>query len=507
MTTTTLNPVDKYVDIVLSNGNLTATYTPAPAGQGSSGPTPSNDVNVRATQPGVSGRYFEVTVGTLVAGQAHSVGIGLANASQSLTAYPGIPNGIGWFANGYAEWPGSGFSNNFGTFATGDVLGVLLEASDAKFYKNGILAGTATQLPTGALYPIISLANATESSTANFGATPLAYLPTGATSWDGTQTKAPPPPATGLNPQNKFADIVLSNNNFTATYTTTRSSGNVNVLGAQSGVAGRYFEFTFSKIVTAQISGPGIGVCNSSQALASYPGSPNGASWFSNGYAEWLGSGSANNFGAFSTGDVLGVLLEASDVKFYKNGTLVGTATGLPSGTLYPVVSLANNTESGTANFGATPMAFLPVGASSWDGSQFGGTGTGAGGQTTTTTFALNPSDKAPSVTLSNGNLTATTTTTAGAVRGTATGVADKYFEVTFTAIGSGAPGSAPGIGIANASQALVNSYPGDPNGVGWFANGYTEWPGSGTSLINSRDFCRRRRSRRPSKNIRRSVL
>jgi hypothetical protein len=111
MTTTTLNPVDKYVDIVLSNGNLTATYTPAPGGQGSSGPTSGNR-NVRATQSGTAGRYFEVTFSQIATGTG-TPGVGLANSSQSLSAYPGNPNGVGWFASNYAEWPGSGFSGNF----------------------------------------------------------------------------------------------------------------------------------------------------------------------------------------------------------------------------------------------------------------------------------------------------------------------------------------------------------------------------------------------------------
>jgi hypothetical protein len=58
--------------------------------------------------------------------------------------------------------------------------------------------------------------------------------------------------------------------------------------------------------------------------------------------------------------------------EFYKNGILVGTANKLPSGTLYPILSFANNTEAATANFGSSPMAFLPNGISSWDGSQIG---------------------------------------------------------------------------------------------------------------------------------------
>jgi lysophospholipase L1-like esterase len=63
---------------------------------------------------------------------------------------------------------------------------------------------------------------------------------------------------------------------------------------------------------------------------------------------------------------------------------LVGTATQLPAGQLYPVISFANNTESATVNFGATPLSFLPAGSASWDGSQ---TRAGGGGATTVRGF------------------------------------------------------------------------------------------------------------------------
>jgi hypothetical protein len=177
----TLSPTDKYADIVLANDKLSATYTTA------NGP---GNKNIRGTKSGLPSRYFEVKFTTLVAGQPSTAGIGLANATQSLSAYPGNPNGIGWFASGYAEWPQSGTSYNFGNFGAGDVLGVLLEANDAKLYKNGVLVGTATQLPAGQLYPVISFANNTESATVNFGATPLSFLPAGSASWDGSQTRA-----------------------------------------------------------------------------------------------------------------------------------------------------------------------------------------------------------------------------------------------------------------------------------------------------------------------------
>jgi hypothetical protein len=177
--TVTLNPADKSADITLSNGDLTFAGTTSPG----------HHYNVRGTQSGSAGRYFEVThSGIGNDGAGHTTGIGIANLSQSQNTYPGDPNGIGWFASGYAEWPGQ--SNNFATFAAGDVLGVYLKTTTVEFSKNGALVGTATSLPSGALYPIISPVANGDAGTVNFGASPLSYLPLGATSWDGSQTNS-----------------------------------------------------------------------------------------------------------------------------------------------------------------------------------------------------------------------------------------------------------------------------------------------------------------------------
>jgi hypothetical protein len=176
----TLNPSDKSADITLSNGNLTFTGTN----------TPGHNYNVRGTQAGAAGRYFEVTYSTIGTNATGATpGVGVANLSQSLSAYPGDPNAIGAFANTYIEWPGSGYSNTLSSaFGVGDVLGVYRRTSTVEFFKNGAIIGTATSLPSGALYPIISPATNGDAGTVNFGATTLSYLPLNATSWDGSQT-------------------------------------------------------------------------------------------------------------------------------------------------------------------------------------------------------------------------------------------------------------------------------------------------------------------------------
>lgn len=271
-------------------------------------------------------------------------------------------------------WYGTAALNADGTpTLIGQTFAQLLSGSSnttlvAEFYKNGILVGTATRLPSGTLYPILSLANNTEVATANFGSSPLSFLPNGVTSWDGSQIgtgvgTGGTTSGIALSATDKASSVVLSNGNLTAT----ASGASGMVRGIKSGVADRYFEVKFSSISS---SGVGIGVANASQTLTTgYPGDPNGVGWFSSGYTEWPQSGTAYNFGNFSTVDVLGVLLKASGVQFYKNGIPVGTATLLPSGQLYPII-LLNDTDSATVNFGATPLSFLPAGSASWDGSQ-----------------------------------------------------------------------------------------------------------------------------------------
>jgi hypothetical protein len=176
----TWNPSDKSVDVTLSGGNLIATR--------SSTSTGVNDVQARANTGRTSGGYFEIVFSTVVGG-AHNPGIGLGNLSQSVNDYPGhTANSIGWFANGFFRGPTG--VQSAPSFVVGDVIGCELTASSAKFYKNGTLVVTESSLPTGTLYPIISVASVTDAGTANFGATDMAYLPTGVVSWDGSRTGA-----------------------------------------------------------------------------------------------------------------------------------------------------------------------------------------------------------------------------------------------------------------------------------------------------------------------------
>ena len=209
----------------------------------------------------------------------------------------------------------------------------------------------------GSLYPIVSLANSGDAATANFSATSFAHLPVGAAGWDAATSSN-----VILNASDKYADSGL-----TATYNTSNPSGNKNIRGNTAGAAGRYFEAKIIQVGNGNGQTIGLGLANLTQSLTSYPGDPNSAAWFGSGYAEWPGSGFSDSWSSFTNGDLIGIYLKTSSVDFYKNGILVGTAVALPSGTLYPIVSLANNGDSVTVNFGDTPYSYLPSGAAAWD--------------------------------------------------------------------------------------------------------------------------------------------
>jgi hypothetical protein len=334
----TWNAADKSSNITLSGGNLIATAT----GTG----------NVRGNTVGSAGRYFEVVW------SAHVVpGFGLATATQSLSAYPGDPNGIGFFGSGYVEWPGSGTSNNTGvSWGDGDVMGILLGTANAQLFKNGTLIYTVSVLPSGALYPILSMTSG-ESATANFGATAMGFLPSGATSWDGSRTSAG---AVTWNASDR-SGLTLSNGNLTASGTLT---GGNQARATRSGSATRYFEVKVDAVIPGSIY---VGLANNSQNLTSgYASNPNGICYFDNGYAEWPGSGSSGSGATYGVNDVIGVELLASSAQFFKNGTLQFTAL-LPSGSLFPIIGVYHTSSQITADFGATAFQHLPSGAVGWN--------------------------------------------------------------------------------------------------------------------------------------------
>jgi hypothetical protein len=173
---------------------------------------------------------------------------------------------------------------------------------------------------------------------------------------------------------------------------------------------------------------------------------------------------------------------DAGKVWFAINATIsgdpvAGTGAALtftPGTMLYPVGAMSASGYSFTANFGASDFAYdIPVGFSSWDGSQTG----------VATVYAWSTTDKASSIILTNSNLTASqqagtaanTTATVRSTTGNSSGCV--YVEIN--------AGVGESSGTSNAEYAMlglitgalgVNVIPGysDPNSMAVWDDGYT---------------------------------
>jgi hypothetical protein len=183
-TPVTLNPADKGTAITLIGGNLTAA---------SSGNDSTHHIVRSNAIASLLPAYFEIT------GGAVDVGFGVANAAFPLDGLYLGQGGIeafGMFMNSYAEGPGQNSNVTGGTWTNTDVMGLLYNTSVLTVYKNGTSLGSFTSPranpPGGVTQGMFAAAyvkNVTGATiTCNFGATALAHLPSGATSWDGSQT-------------------------------------------------------------------------------------------------------------------------------------------------------------------------------------------------------------------------------------------------------------------------------------------------------------------------------
>ena len=168
----TVNPLKNF-GITLTNGNLDG----------------ASNTSTRAAIYGTigvsSGKwYWEVTQNSVTGVNAFAIGI--ANASGTITDYPGVT------ANEWTYYGQSGQKVNNNTltaygasFTTGDIIGVALDidAGTLVFYKNNVSQGTAfTGLTSGPYFPAFGDGGTTnaQSWSANFGQRPFAYTaPTG----------------------------------------------------------------------------------------------------------------------------------------------------------------------------------------------------------------------------------------------------------------------------------------------------------------------------------------
>ncbi len=158
------NSADKDADITLSGGDLVASNSNGNSGM------------VRSTIGKSSGKwYWEVTL-TVIDNSSWDTGI--ANASATLTTYPGFD------ANGWAYWFNTGdklTNNSLTAYSTtpsnGDVIGVALDmdAGTIKFLRNNTDLGVAFSGLSGTIYAAVGNNNSLFTATANFGASTMAY--------------------------------------------------------------------------------------------------------------------------------------------------------------------------------------------------------------------------------------------------------------------------------------------------------------------------------------------
>lgn len=161
---TTLNPKDKAENIVLLNGNLSATSTPGSV----------ND-SVRATTSKQTGKwYFEVYVDS--SSQSY-FSLGLADQDASLEVGPGTDSsGCGYTANGDIACNGS-FYTGAPPYSGGDIIGIAadMDADLVYFHNNGgWIAGNpelgdGLELGSPPMFPMVNLSEK-DLVTVNFGA-------------------------------------------------------------------------------------------------------------------------------------------------------------------------------------------------------------------------------------------------------------------------------------------------------------------------------------------------
>ena len=164
-----LNPLDKYSNVTLSNGNLSGTFS-------------AYTGFVRGTMalPSTGQWYWEGTVPT---SDVRAV-FGIATFSQSLGVDPQTASGCWiWYSNGTNSYKYNGSQVSWGTaWSSGDIIGIAFDAGAATltYYKNGSLQGGGAAFTglTGTYAPMLGFGNNTSTAiSVNFGQRPFAQTP------------------------------------------------------------------------------------------------------------------------------------------------------------------------------------------------------------------------------------------------------------------------------------------------------------------------------------------
>ena len=165
-----LNPLDKYTNVTLSNGNLSATFSAY-----------TGFVRSSFALPSTGKWYWEGTVPTTDV----RAEFGIATFTQSLGVDPQTVAGC-WFlySNGTNTYKyNAGTGTSWGSaWTSGDIIGIAFDADAGTltYYLNGALQGggaAATGL-TGTYSPMVGFGNNTSTAiSVNFGQRPFAQTP------------------------------------------------------------------------------------------------------------------------------------------------------------------------------------------------------------------------------------------------------------------------------------------------------------------------------------------
>jgi len=169
VTYATRNPADKWANVTLSGGNLTATWVTA------------DWDSVRATIYNTTWKWYrEVKLDNASSSWHFMVGVG--NSSAPTNNYIGIDVNWRCFYDDFSAIPYKGhnwFTGYGSEFAAWDIVWVALDlvAGSIEFFKNNVSMGTAFTGITWSIAPMVSVHATGTITTANFGATAMAYSP------------------------------------------------------------------------------------------------------------------------------------------------------------------------------------------------------------------------------------------------------------------------------------------------------------------------------------------
>ena len=176
----------------------------------------------------------------------------------------------------------------------------------------------------------------------------------------------PPPAALGWNPADKSANITLSSADQIATLISTGSEG-----GSIRSVTGRGDTGDWYAEIVITGANALVGLGTSAATLADYPGlDANGYGYYDvNGF--WYNNNSPyGSSSPYSPGDVIGIRLNAGQLRYYLNGADQGVA-GASVGTgpwfiMWGPGTVGAGTRSALLNTGQSAFAYAPSGPSAW---------------------------------------------------------------------------------------------------------------------------------------------